>query len=222
MLKIIFCSGNEIDGRLEQLAVRFKTKDTAVEFKKKFEECQAETGETVSETVVVASQDTFPVEETVAKEQEGEEDCEGYEEEEDYDENGETVMFQQTARLSTKSEAGVWVQQGEVDLRIVYDDDVYGARILGDAYTEDEAKDTLVCNHLIAMQTVLNEVEESLEWSALDFSLDPPTYRTFRVRNIILCISCSIQNSAVECVIWMDVCICNYCTFPRWSSPLMT
>merc|ERR1719510_1513323 len=91
-------------------------------------------------------------------------------------------MFQQTAKLSTKSEAGVWVQQGEIDLRIIYDDDVYGARILGDVYTEDEAEDSLVCNHLIAMQTVLNEVEDSLEWSALDFSLDPPSYRTFRVQ----------------------------------------
>ena len=30
------------------------------------------------------------------------------------------------------------------------------------------------------MQTVLSEGPE-LEWSALDFSTDPPTYRTFRV-----------------------------------------
>lgn len=39
-----------------------------------------------------------------------------------------------------------------------------------------------MCNHLIAMQTSLSVDSESgaCEWSALDFSLDPPTYRTFR------------------------------------------
>jgi len=38
-----------------------------------------------------------------------------------------------------------------------------------------------VCNHLIAIQTALNTRESfrKLEWSALDFSRDPPAYRHF-------------------------------------------
>ena len=69
--------------------------------------------------------------------------------------------------------------QGEVDLKIVYDDDVYGARILAELPTAAADDEGIVCNHLIAMQTVL--AEDRLEWSALDFSSEPPTQRTFRV-----------------------------------------
>lgn len=38
-----------------------------------------------------------------------------------------------------------------------------------------------VCNHLIAMQTTLNLADgfKKMQWSALDFSRDPPTYRYF-------------------------------------------
>jgi hypothetical protein len=39
-----------------------------------------------------------------------------------------------------------------------------------------------VCNHLIAMQTVLTAKDggfRNMEWSALDFSGDPPAYRHF-------------------------------------------
>ena len=67
--------------------------------------------------------------------------------------------------------------QGEVDLKIVYDDDVYGARILAELPTASSEEESIVCNHLIAMQTNLVD----LEWSALDFSTDPPAERTFRV-----------------------------------------
>ena len=70
--------------------------------------------------------------------------------------------------------------QGDVDLRIVYDDDVYGARILAEGPSAGSEDDNTVCNHLIAMQTVLSD-DPDLEWSALDFSTDPPSYRTFRV-----------------------------------------
>jgi len=170
-----FSEGHEESGSLEHLAVRFKHKDVAEDFKEKFEKCQSEIGEVVSETVVVPS---ASVEETA---EEGDEDYEGYEDEEDYDENGETIMFHQTAILHIKNEnSGEFMSQGEVDLRIVYDDDVYGARILAEGPSAGSDDDNTVCNHLIAMQTVLSEGPE-LEWSALDFSTDPPTYRTFRV-----------------------------------------
>merc|ERR1719369_1266402 len=145
-----FSEGHEETGSLEQLAVRFKHKDVADDFKEKFEKCQEEIGEVVTETVVVPS---ASVEETA---EEGDEDYEGYEDEEDYDENGETIMFHQTATLHIKNEnTGEFMSQGEVDLRIVYDDDVYGARILAEGPSAGTDDDNTVCNHLIAMQTVL-------------------------------------------------------------------
>ena len=67
--------------------------------------------------------------------------------------------------------------QGDVDLKIVYDDDVYGARILAEVPSASSEEESTVCNHVIAMQTNLTDGV----WSALDFSTDPPSHRTFRV-----------------------------------------
>ena len=63
-------------------------------------------------------------------------------------------------------------------MKIVYDDDVFGARILAEVPTGSSEDESYVCNHLIAMQTVLSD---DLVWSALDFSTDPPTQKSFRV-----------------------------------------
>ena len=60
----------------------------------------------------------------------------------------------------------------------MYDDDVFGARILAEVPTGSSEDESYVCNHLIAMQTVLSD---DLVWSALDFSTDPPTQKSFRV-----------------------------------------
>ena len=67
--------------------------------------------------------------------------------------------------------------QGVVDLKIVYDDDVFGARILAELPTASSEEESIVCNHLIAMQTSLVD----MQWSALDFSTDPPAQRTFKI-----------------------------------------
>ena len=70
-----------------------------------------------------------------------------------------------------------------VVLRIIYDDDVYGARIVAERSSPkagDGAEDWTVCNHLIAIQTQFSsETETTAKWSALDFSIDPPSYRSF-------------------------------------------
>merc|ERR1711971_1435084 len=101
------------------------------------------------------------------------------EEDEDY-EAGETIMFHQSGvNLAIQQDGGAWMPQGEVDFRIVYDDDVYGARIIAEGPSaEGDEEYNVVCNHLIAMQTLL---ADDMSWSALDFSMDPLTYRTFRV-----------------------------------------
>jgi len=174
-----FSEGHEAEGSLEHLAVRFKTADTAQEFKKVFEECQAgktATASTTNSSATSAVTERAPVQPDPRDEEEEEEYGE---EDEDY-EAGETIMFHQSGvSLSTQQDGGEWVPQGEVDFRIVYDDDVYGARIIAEGPTaEGDDEYNVICNHLIAMQTIL---ADDMSWSALDFSMDPPTYRTFRV-----------------------------------------
>ena len=88
-----FSEGNEESGSLEHLAVRFKHKDVADEFKEKFENCQSD----LAETSINAP------EANVEEGPEGEE-YEGYEDDEEYDENEETIMFNQTATIHIKNE----------------------------------------------------------------------------------------------------------------------
>ncbi len=107
-----------------------------------------------------------------------------YEEEEDEDE--ESTMFERECELLESRDGGATANSlGTVYLRIVYDDDVYGARIVAEKKPEggegaDDAEWTTVCNHLIAIQTTLAGAGDArCKWSALDFSTDPPTYRSF-------------------------------------------
>jgi len=181
-------SEDEVNGIAEQLAVRFKHADTAKEFKAKFMECQEEiqsrqnlnaSGVTVERAVLSPSK-----KQEDENDAEEEEDAEGDDEEDEYGDDdyndGETIMFQQQAFLSQKDDkTGEWVGLGDVDLRILYDDDVYGARIVAEGPSGTEEDDATVCNHLIAMQTNLSD---DLTWSALDFSIDPPNYRTFKAQ----------------------------------------
>ena len=77
---------------------------------------------------------------------------------------------------------GTEVSLGQASLKILYDEDVYGARIsalkVGSDGNEDEV---YLCNHLIAIQTnvEVDEADRRCTWSGLDFSVDPPRYRKF-------------------------------------------
>merc|ERR1712055_361107 len=105
--------GHEAEGSLEHLAVRFKTADTAQEFKKVFEECQAgktATAFTSNSSATSAVTERAPVQPDPRDEEEEEEYGE---EDEDY-EAGETIMFHQSGvSLSTQQDGGEWVPQGE-------------------------------------------------------------------------------------------------------------
>ena len=95
-----FSEGHEETGSLEHLAVRFKTKDTAENFKAKFEECQNNIGQAVA-TGETATEDG----------EGGDEDYEDYEDEEEYDENSETIMFHNTATMHIKGDSGNFISQ---------------------------------------------------------------------------------------------------------------
>ena len=120
------------------------------------------------------------------------------EDDEDYDDDDEetgdddqsddtnNTMFERECDLRELTEQGQEASLGRVFLRILYDEDVYGARIVASKFSEaanGEVNDDEVylCNHLIAMQTNLDVDEEkkTCSWSGLDFSVDPPRYRKF-------------------------------------------
>ncbi len=102
------------------------------------------------------------------------------------DEEEENIMYERECTLhEVPKSGGAATSLGDVVLKIVYDDDVYGARIVAHSVDEneddegEEEEEGMVCNHLIAMQTTL-ETDGGYAWSALDFSHDPPAYRQFR------------------------------------------
>ena len=109
-------------------------------------------------------------------------------EEDDDDEDEDESMFERICDLYEIRD-GSEISLGRVNLKIVYDDDVYGARIiavLADSVVngsseEDDSSDDFICNHIIAMQTVLNvdSGNQSCSWSAFDFSANP-RYRNFK------------------------------------------
>merc|ERR1711936_736769 len=98
-------------GSMEQLAVRFKGKETAVAFKAKFEECQENVGKAAAASVKSRVLNEETVSEQAEDNEGDEEECE---EEEEYD-NGETPMFHNNATLYLKDSSGTdFISQGEV------------------------------------------------------------------------------------------------------------
>ena len=95
-------------------------------------------------------------------------------------------MFERECDLRELTGDGKEASLGRVYLRILYDEDVYGARIVASKFSEEangemNEDEVYLCNHLIAMQTNLDVDEEKKKcsWSGLDFSVDPPRYRKF-------------------------------------------
>merc|ERR1712029_1318946 len=146
----------EEEAKMEHLAVRFKTADTKNEFQKVFEECQAKLRQSKDSAEETGATSTAA--KTDASEDEDEED---------------SVMFANECRLYETVE-GVEKLIGRVEIQMLYDSEVNGARIVAHKDDQEEA-----CNHLIAMQTEMDVVQEECSWSALDFTVDPPNYRSF-------------------------------------------
>ena len=103
-----FSDGNEETGSMEQLAVRFKGKDTAEEFKSKFEECQENIGKAVTPSKTMEAGGETVSEELEDKE--GDDEEEEYEDEEDYD-GGDTIMFHSNGTLFIKHSTQGFISQ---------------------------------------------------------------------------------------------------------------
>merc|ERR1719259_210972 len=181
----------EEESKLEHLAVRFKLAETRAEFEKVFKQCQVAVAEKPASGDSKTSNNVPKVTRAKLSGDEGEdtegEDNDGTEsygeEDEDSDEEGGSVMFANQCQLFEKADEQEKLL-GRVDIKIVYDDDVYGARIvatkqMNEADEEEDEDEEDLCNHLIAMQTQLEYSENRCSWSALDFSSNPPAYRNF-------------------------------------------
>lgn len=191
-----YCEGSE-EGKMENLAVKFKLADTKDEFQKVFEAAQetlrsggGADGTSVHRARPANKDDVDDDEDDETgngneyDDDDDEEDDEDDDDEEDESEDSDNVMFDHQCSIYevSKSDSSSSNKEekllGKCDLRILYDDDVFGARIVA---TNNDNSDLVYCNHLIAMQTSLEvqEANKKCYWSALDFSADPPLYRSF-------------------------------------------
>merc|ERR1712096_83279 len=193
----------EGEPKTEQLAVKFKLVETKSDFKAVFEaaqeemrqrnqgvvnvneDCQEEVGNPNTNQSSRESQTAIHrATEDVDRQNEEYDDEEDDDNEDDDEDSDSSNMFERQCTLLEREE-NVETSLGQVDLRILYDDDVFGARIT--AYSEGtDGNGAEVCNHLIAMQTTLDTSTPTggngtfrCSWSALDFSVDPPKYRSF-------------------------------------------
>lgn len=98
-------------------------------------------------------------------------------------------MFIRKCELSEQNADGSTKRLGRVVLKVVYDDEYYGAKVVAipedNTSSEDDDEYEELCNHLIAMHTNLNEDDaNTFTWSALDFATDSQqaTYKTFTAR----------------------------------------
>lgn len=94
-------------------------------------------------------QEQYHQDEEEEDEDDEEEDEDNYDDEE---EENSAPMFEAAARLMVRVDGGEWQDPEPVLLRIIYDDDVYGARIIARQPDADD-EDPDLCDHVIAIQT---------------------------------------------------------------------
>ncbi|XP_035220047.1 E3 SUMO-protein ligase RanBP2-like isoform X2 [Stegodyphus dumicola] len=184
-----------------KFAVRFKNKDFLEEFREKFNECielikhthksteasteQKSEGKDVTESQVSnctkqnaekteISQKTSNQLETqsnhVAPESENNEHNSDEESEED------DFIFEKRVSFEIFDESSnQFKPAGMGTLQMLYDDTVYGYRIL---MMDD--KDNCLCENVIAIQTCLRVEGKKASWTAIDLSVEPPKRRQFR------------------------------------------
>lgn len=168
----------------EAFAVRFKNAEIMDKFAKIFEDCRLAVVEGGSQTV--GSERNGELEgkqpdEDTKKEDEEEEEEDVDDEEEEYDdeddEHGEDIMFEKRITLAAQKpgEDAHYEHLGMGNLRMVYDDSCFGARI---RVIADDG--SLLCDNIVAVQTCLRTERLQAYWTAVDFSLEPHTRRHFQ------------------------------------------
>jgi hypothetical protein len=105
------------------------------------------------EAVIVSQAESGDSEENSDDEAEDDEDeNDDEEDDEDEEESGRTLMFEKRVTLQIQDPlTAAWSTQGLGDLQIVYDPDIFGARIC----VEQDGTGEQLCNTIIALNTVL-------------------------------------------------------------------
>ncbi|XP_067013935.2 E3 SUMO-protein ligase RanBP2 [Anabrus simplex] len=171
----------EEEACVEQLAVRFKLPEIAQEFYNKVCEAVQDVSSRVNTGLVIESVRSAVSSETDEEDLEDVEDEEDDEEEDDdeYDGIERSIMFEKRATLSTKQPNDQnWNTLGQGDLRVIYDQDYFAARIV----LEADGTGKLLCNNLIASNTELEVKKKNCTWSALDYTEETPVQRIFMAR----------------------------------------
>nr|XP_045612097.1 ATP-dependent RNA helicase DRS1-like [Procambarus clarkii] len=167
----------------------------AKEFKSKIEECQEKlrnlegkacTSTSASASVVIpqAIEPTQEHEDEVEDEDEedddedeDDDDDDDYEDDDnDEEEDGEenVIIFNKRCTLD-KKENDNWMRLGMGELRVKYDDDVYGACI-----TMTSDKGETLAEHFIAIQTTMHKEGNAATWTVLNLKPEPSVTTTFR------------------------------------------
>jgi len=85
-------------------------------------------------------------------------------------------MFEKRAIIYVKKEGdNDWDDHMMGNLRVIYDSDLFGVRII----FEDD--NNVVCSDtVISMNTQMQCVDSECTWSATDYAIDPPIKRTIK------------------------------------------
>ncbi|XP_069130814.1 E3 SUMO-protein ligase RanBP2-like isoform X2 [Argopecten irradians] len=173
---------SEEEARMEQLAVKFKNIDIATQFKQIIDECQVKLKDMATKShdkipIQVSEVTSVECSDAVQSEEDDEDDSDDDESDENDDDDTEVILFEKRATLLVKEND--WKILGMGQLKVEYDDDVNGNRIVMD--TDDKKT---VCNHLLTKESVLrvNRKQKNCEWSPIDFSTDDPVRREFRAQ----------------------------------------
>ncbi|XP_071172819.1 E3 SUMO-protein ligase RanBP2-like [Mytilus edulis] len=188
---------------IEQLAIKFKTIELAQQFKQVIDTCQneirkqnstatekgdadikpttvvaqPEESRTVvaqpieSRTVVTQPEDAMKnvIEEQAKVEEDEEEDDDDY----TTDEDEEEILFDKRIKFFSKEED--WKAVGLGTIKVIYDEDVNGNRIMVELDNKN-----VVCNHLVTKELNMSIDKKDCYWSPIDFSTDEPVRRHFR------------------------------------------
>ncbi|XP_076112792.1 uncharacterized protein LOC143080689 isoform X3 [Mytilus galloprovincialis] len=186
---------------IEQLAIKFKTIELAQQFKQVIDTCQneirkqnstaTEKGDIKTPTVVarpeesrtvvaqpeesrnVVTQPEDAMKNVIEEQAKVEEDEE--EDDDDYttDEDEEEILFDKRIKFFSKEED--WKAVGLGTIKVIYDEDVNGNRIMVELDNKN-----VVCNHLVSKELNMSIDKKDCYWSPIDFSTDEPVRRHFR------------------------------------------
>ncbi|XP_033209269.1 E3 SUMO-protein ligase RanBP2 isoform X2 [Belonocnema kinseyi] len=172
----------EGETNLEKLAIRFKNPELAHQFKEAIDKAQQALRERPSTNQDGNDSENAQLTEYEQEEEDDEEygeegeeedlDCEEVEEEEE-----PSIMFEKRATLFVQEEGEEgWKNLGMGGLRIVYDSEIFGSRIVMEV---DNGGD-VISNTVISMDTTMQVNGKECVWTASDYALDPPARRLLR------------------------------------------